>query len=310
VSGPVADADVAPVVERAEAAERTLEITESRLARVGSVQVRRALPRRQRRTVGAWCFVDHMGPMTVSDDTGMDIGPHPHMGLQTVTWLLAGEIEHHDSLGSEQVIRPGQLNLMSAGFGIAHAEERTGHYRGEMEGVQLWVAQPEATRNGAGEFEHHPELPRIDLGGGIATVLVGEFEEAVSPARRDTDLVGIELDLGAGVELPLRPTYEYALVVLDGQMMLGEQAISPGHLAYLGEGRDEIGLAAGGGRARALLLGGVPFDEPLLMWWNFVGRSREEFEVAYRDWVEEAGRFGAVRSGVPRVIGSPPMWSR
>ncbi|HWE70547.1 MAG TPA: pirin family protein [Acidimicrobiales bacterium] len=310
MSGPVADADVAPVVERAEAAEPTLEITESRLARVGSVQVRRALPRRQRRTVGAWCFVDHMGPMTVSDDTGMDIGPHPHMGLQTVTWLLAGEIEHHDSLGSEQVIRPGQLNLMSAGFGIAHAEERTGHYRGEMEGVQLWVAQPEATRNGAGEFEHHPELPRVDLGGGIATVLVGEFEEAVSPARRDTDLVGIELDLLAGVELPLRPTYEYALVVLDGQMMLGEQAISPGHLAYLGEGRDEIGLPASGGRARALLLGGVPFDEPLLMWWNFVGRSREEFEVAYRDWAEDGGRFGAVRSGVPRVIGSPPMWSR
>jgi hypothetical protein len=310
VSGPVADADAPPVVEPVAVAEQTLEITDSRVTQVGTVQVRRALPRRERRTVGAWCFVDHMGPMTVTDDTGMDIGPHPHMGLQTVTWLLAGEIEHHDSLGSEQVIRPGQLNLMSAGFGIAHAEERTGHYRGEMQGVQLWVAQPEATRNGAAAFEHHPELPRVDLAGGTATVLVGDLDAAVSPARRDTDHVGMELDLQAGVELPLRPEYEYALVVLDGEMTLGERVISPGHLAYLGEGRDELGLAARGGRSRALLLGGVPFEEPLLMWWNFVGRSREEFDGAYRDWVEEGGRFGDVRSAIPRVIGSPPSWSR
>jgi redox-sensitive bicupin YhaK (pirin superfamily) len=309
VSGPVTDADAAPVVETAEAAERTLEITESRETQVGTVRVRRALPRRERRTVGAWCFVDHFGPLSVTEDAGMSIGPHPHIGLQTVTWLLAGEIEHHDSLGSEQVIRAGQLNLMTAGAGIAHAEEHTGNYRGEMQGVQLWVAQPEATRQGPAAFEHHPELPQVDLPGGTATVLVGELADAVSPARRDTDHVGIELDLGDGTALlPLQPAYEYGLVVLDGSISIGERAITPGHLAYLGDGRDEIELGAAG-RTRALLLGGVPFEEPILMWWNFVGRSREEFEIAFRAWAEHGDRFGDVRSGLPRVAGSPPQWS-
>lgn len=309
MSGPVTVADTAPVVERAEVAEQTLEITGSREAQVGSARVRRALPRRDRRTVGAWCFADHFGPVSVTEDTGVDIGPHPHMGLQTVTWLLAGELVHHDSLGSEQVIRPRQLNLMTAGFGIAHAEEHTGHYRGEMHGMQLWVAQPEATRNGPAAFEHHPELPQVELDGGTATVLVGELDGASSPARRDTDHVGIELDLQLPVVLPLRPEYEYAIIVFDGVISVGERAISPGHLACLGEGRDEIDLAAIGGRARALLLGGVPFAEPLLMWWNFVGRTRDEMEVGYRAWAEDEGRFGEVRSALARVPGSPPAWS-
>jgi len=310
VSGPVTDADTAPVAELAKAEERTLEVGDSRETQVGTVWVRRALPRRERRTVGAWCFVDHFGPLSVTEDAGMSIGPHPHIGLQTVTWLLAGEIEHHDSLGSEQVIRPGQLNLMTAGAGIAHAEEHTGNYRGEMQGVQLWVAQPQATRQGAAAFEHHPELPRVDLQGGTATILVGAFGDGLSPARRDTDHVGIELVLGPGTTLlPLQPEYEYALVVLDGSISVGERLITPGHLAYLGDGRDEIDLAATA-RTRALLLGGIPFDEPVLMWWNFVGRNREEFETAYRAWAEHSDRFGDVRSGLPRVAGSPPLWSR
>ena len=309
MSGPVTDVDAGPEVETAEPAERTLEVSDSRETQVGTVRVRRALPRRDRRTVGAWCFADHFGPLSVTNDSGMAIGPHPHIGLQTVTWLVAGEIEHHDSLGSEQLIRPGQLNLMTAGAGIAHAEEHTGSYRGEMQGVQLWVAQPEATRQGPASFEHHPVLPQLDLHGGTATVLVGELDGATSPARRDTDHVGIDLDLGSGsIQVPLQTGYEYALVVLDGSISIGERGITPGHLAYLGEGRDEIELTAGG-RARALLLGGIPFEEPILMWWNFVGRSREEFEVAYRAWDVHGARFGEVRSALPRVAGSPPSWS-
>jgi hypothetical protein len=309
VSGPVTDADTAPIVETAEPAERTLEVTDSRETQVGTVRVRRALPRRDRRTVGAWCFVDHFGPMSVTQDSGMSIGPHPHIGLQTVTWLLAGEVEHHDSLGSEQVIRPGQLNLMTAGAGIAHAEEHAGNFRGEMQGVQLWVAQPQATRQGAAAFEHHPELPRVDLRGGTATILVGGLGDVLSPARRDTDHVGIELDLGAGtIPMPLQPAYEYALVVLDGSISIGERAITPGHLAYLGDERDAVDLVATE-RTRALLLGGIPFEEPIVMWWNFVGRSREEFETAYRAWEEHGARFGDVRSALPRVTGSPPSWS-
>jgi hypothetical protein len=310
VSGPVTDVDAAPVVETTETQERTLEVSDSRETQVGTVRVRRALPRRDRRTVGAWCFADHFGPMSVTNGSGMAIGPHPHIGLQTVTWLVAGEIEHHDSLGTEQVMRPGQLNLMTAGAGIAHAEEHSGHYRGEMEGVQLWVAQPEATRQGPAGFEHHPVLPQVDLHRGTATVLVGALDGALSPARRDTDHVGIDLDLGPGTtQMPLQIGYEYALVVLDGSISIGERAITPGHLAYLGDGRDEIELTTTG-RARALLLGGVPFEEPILMWWNFVGRSREEFEIAYRAWEEHGARFGDVRSALPRVPGSLPSWSR
>jgi quercetin 2,3-dioxygenase len=152
-------------------------VTPSREAKVGGLRVRRALPRRERRTVGAWCFVDHMGPAPVSNTETFDVAPHPHMGLQTVTWLLAGEVVHRDSLGSEQVIRPGQLNLMTAGHGVSHSEEHTGAYRGDLHGVQLWVAQPEFSRHGPPEFEHHAELPRVDLGpGSVATVLVGELE--------------------------------------------------------------------------------------------------------------------------------------
>ena len=126
-----------------------VEVTASHEAQVGRFTVRRALPRRGRRTVGAWCFADHMGPADVTEGSGLDVGPHPHMGLQTVTWLLDGQALHKDTLGSEQVITPGQLNLMTAGHAVAHAEEATGHYRGTLEGIQLWIAQPDRTRNGA-----------------------------------------------------------------------------------------------------------------------------------------------------------------
>lgn len=172
-----------------------IEVTQSHEAHVGAMTVRRALPRRGRRTVGAWCFADHMGPVNVTEGTGPDVGPHPHMGLHTVTWLVDGQMLHKDSLGSEQVIRPGQLNLMTAGAGIAHAEEATGQYVGTMQGLQLWAAQPEHTRHGASAFEHHASLPQVELDGGTATVLVGELAGAVSSARRDTELVGAEFAL-------------------------------------------------------------------------------------------------------------------
>src|SRR5436190_8491140 len=174
-----------------------LELLDSREAEVGAVRVRRALPRRTHRTVGAWCFADHMGPAAVTEEHGLDIGPHPHIGLQTVTWLLAGEALHRDSLGSEQLLRPGQLNLMTAGHGVAHSEEATGSYRGDLHGIQLWVAQPDATRDGPPAFEHRAELPRVELDGAVATILVGDLAGTPSPARRDTDHVGAQLDVRA-----------------------------------------------------------------------------------------------------------------
>src|SRR4051812_47074045 len=195
MSGPVSTDDVAPAPDADAPSVCEIEVFEGRSTQVGAFQVSRVLPRRPRRTVGAWCFVDQMGPGKVTAARGLDIGPHPHIGLQTVTWLLLGEVLHRDSLGSEQLIRPGQLNLMTAGSGVSHAEETAGVYEGEIHGLQLWVAQPEATRNGPPAFEHHAELPQTEIDRAVATVLAGDLDGASSPARRDTDHVGIDLAL-------------------------------------------------------------------------------------------------------------------
>lgn len=308
MSGPVTDADAAPVEEHPHPGGAALEVSESREAKVGALVVRRALPRRARRTVGAWCFVDHMGPASVSEGSGVDIGPHPHIGLQTVTWLLAGEVLHRDSLGSEQLIRPGQLNLMTAGHGVAHAEEGTPGYRGELHGVQLWVAQPEATRHGEPAFEHHAELPRVELGQATATVIVGELAETSSPARRDTDHVGGDLDLRPGeTVIPMDAAFEYAIVVLTGAVSVGAELLTPGHLGYLGTGRQECAISVGE-PSRALLIGGVPMDEQVLMWWNYVARTREEIVQAHREWTDGSVRFGQVESRLDRIDVDPPPW--
>ena len=308
MSGPVSTADVPPERAATAADACDIEITDSRHTELGGVTIRRALPRRDRRTVGAWCFVDHMGPATVSAGRGLEIGPHPHIGLQTVTWLLAGEVLHRDSIGSEQLIRPGQLNLMTAGHGISHSEEAT-TYRGELHGLQLWVAQPTATREGDAAFEHHAELPRVDVGDCTATVLVGDFAGAGSPARRDTDHVGVDLDLRPGeTVIPLVPGYEHALVVVDGAVWLGGNVLEPGHLGYLGTALDEVRLRTEQ-PTRALLVGGVPFPEPVLMWWNYVARDRTEIDAAHRDWIVGSERFGHVASPLPRIVIGPPPWS-
>ena len=284
-----------------------VEVTASHEAQVGQFTVRRALPRRGRRTVGAWCFADHMGPADVTEGSGLDVGPHPHMGLQTVTWLLDGQALHKDTLGSEQVITPGQLNLMTAGHAVAHAEEATGHYRGTLEGIQLWIALPDATRGGAAAFEHHAELPRRDLDGAVATVLVGDLDGTRSPARHDTPLIGVDLDLRGPTTVPLRPDFEYALVVMRGAVAVDGTQATPGHLAYLGLGRDEVRLDVRE-PARAILLGGEPFAEPLLMWWNFVARTRDEIDDAYASWRDQDDRFGRVRSSLPVIPAAAPFW--
>jgi quercetin 2,3-dioxygenase len=308
VSGPLDTSDDPVTAAPAAETHPVLEISQGREAVVGAMTVRRVLPRRLRRTVGAWCFADHMGPLLVTERQGLDIGPHPHIGLHTVTWLLAGEVLHRDSLGSEQVIRPGQLNLMTAGQGVAHSEEGTGSYRGEVHGVQLWVAQPEATRHGPPAFEHHAELPELSLGDGRARVLVGEAGGVSSPARTDTPLVGLDGALEAGASRwPLRPDFEYAVVVLSGSVGIDDKAVVPGQLAYLGEGREDVTLLTTA-PARVLLLGGVPFEEPILMYWNYVARTRAEIDAAARDWNDAAPRFGEVASPLTRIPSPLPVW--
>jgi redox-sensitive bicupin YhaK (pirin superfamily) len=307
MSGPVATDDTAPEAGPPDRAEGpVVELAPGRRTQVGSLPVRRVLPQRPRRTVGSWCFLDHAGPVQVEPGVSFGIGPHPHMGLQTVTWLLAGELLHLDSLGSEQLIRPGQLNLMTAGHGVAHAEEDPARSE-QVHAVQLWVAQPAATRDGPAAFEHHGELPRLALDQAEATVLVGAFGDVASPARRDSEHVGVELTLHGSTTVPLRPGDEHALVVLEGSVTVDGVVVEPGVLAYLGLDRDECALHSGG-PARALLLGGVPFPEPILMWWNFVGRSRQELSEARRQWAADDGRFGRVRSGLSRIEIGPPPW--
>jgi redox-sensitive bicupin YhaK (pirin superfamily) len=260
------------------------------------MEVRRALPRHDRRTVGAWCFLDHFGP---ADDTVMQIGPHPHIGLQTVTWLVQGELLHRDSLGSEQPIRPGQLNLMTSGHGIAHAEEMPGGPQA-VHGAQLWVALPEATRHGPSAFEHHADLPVVGAGPLEVTVLMGRLDGVRSPARTDTELVGLALAGTGAATLPLDPAFEHALVVLDGTVAVDDEVVAPGELAYLGLGRDDLRLDTAPG-THALVVGGVPFPDRLAMWWNFVGRSKDEIAIAGKDWAAGTDRFGPVTSSLARI---------
>ena len=310
MSGPVSTVDAPPAVaDCCHPSPPCIEVTDSRDEQVGKIRVRRALPRKGRRTVGAWCFADHMGPADVTENSGLDVGPHPHIGLQTVTWLIDGQVLHRDSLGSEQVIKPGQLNLMTSGGAVSHAEEATGHYRGILEGIQLWVALPEGTRHAAPAFEHHSELPQDELDGGVATVLVGDFGDLTSPARHDTPLVGVDLNLHRPTTVPLRPEWEYAVVVMEGAVGIDGQPLLPGKLGYLGRGRDQLHLDVHQ-PTRAVLLGGEPFEEPIMMWWNFVARDRAEIDAAYASWARQDDRFGRVRSSLPLIPAKAPYWQQ
>ncbi|HEX2575215.1 MAG TPA: pirin family protein [Aquihabitans sp.] len=288
------------------------EVADSRLADVAGATVRRALPQRRRRTVGAWCFADHFGPST--NGVG-SIGPHPHIGLQTVTWLLEGELLHRDSVGSEQPIRPGQLNLMTAGNGVVHAEEAPVATGGPSSssvthGVQLWVALPEATRRGAPAFEHHDELPEVELAGATATVLVGALAGERSPARADTDHVGAQLAMRGPAPVPLAAGAEHAILALDGAVTVDGRALDVGQVAYLAPGRDEVALAPvdGAGGRRVLLVGGSPFPDEVHMWWNFVAAGRDEITEAWEAWRDHADRFPTVDSPLARVPAPRPPW--
>ena len=269
--------------------------------------VRRLLPHRRRRMIGAWCFVDHFGPDDVTGRPGMQVPPHPHTGLQTVTWLVDGIIEHHDSLGSYQTIEPGQLNLMTSGHGIAHSEYTPTEHPALMHGLQLWVALPDDARAGAARFEHHDTLPVQHVDGATVTVLVGHLGAAHSPARVHSPLLGAEVLIAGAAQprLPVDPDFEHGVLVMSGAATVAGTELEPGSLLYLGPGRSEISLAVSG-PVRLFLLGGVPFDEPLVMWWNFVGRSHEEIVEAREDWMA-ARRFGVVTGCAADPLPAPEM---
>ena len=294
-----------------------LELTEARQAQVGDLTVRRLLPLRLRRSVGAWCFIDHYGPQSVDGVAGMQVPPHPHIGLQTVTWLLAGNVLHRDSLGSEQMIRPGQLNLMTAGRGIAHSEESPAVHDPVLHGVQLWVALPEASRQVAPAFEHLPDLPATRIGGFAASVFMGELAGARSPATTFSPIIGAQLTAlappsgPATCALPLDPEFEHVLLTVSGpaQVEAGHDGtrgvgLEPGRLLYVPTGHERAVLTAPAGSC-VLLLGGRPLGEKLLMWWNFVARTPAEIAAATAGW--QAGQFGQVGGYDGAPMPTPPL---
>ena len=274
-----------------------LEPREVPLGGPRAMLVRRTLPHRDIRTIGAWCFVDHFGP--TRGGPAMHVPPHPHIGLQTVTWLLAGDVEHRDSVGSRQLVHPGELNVMTAGEGIAHSEDTVSPIATDLHGVQLWTALPDADRRQEPHFEHHADLPVLRADGVTVTVFVGELDGARSAAAAYSPLLGAEVVLadGARVELPLEEDFEHGVLAVDGSPTAAGVRIPVSALVHLEPGRRSLVLE---GPGRVLLLGGTPFGEDLLMWWNFVARSHEEIVAAREDW--QAGRrFGVVDHPTARL---------
>jgi redox-sensitive bicupin YhaK (pirin superfamily) len=257
----------------------------------------RTLPNKERRMIGAWCFVDHYGPSDISGKPGMRVPPHPHSGLQTVSWLMAGEVLHHDSLGNEQLIVPGQLNLMTAGHGISHAEQSPSQRSAILHGVQLWVALPASDRQAGAHFEHHADLPVGTHDGITITVLMGQLAGLVSPAKAYTPIVGAQLSARAGTTatVPLNPGFEHGLLDLDDGKVL----------EYLGSGRERLELTAEK-NSRWLLLGGEPFPEEIVMWWNFVGRSHDDIVKMRQEWAA-GDRYGNVIGFDGAPLPAPPM---
>jgi redox-sensitive bicupin YhaK (pirin superfamily) len=273
-----------------------------------STRVRRLLPTLGRRMVGAWAFVDHYGPDDVTSTAGMQVAPHPHTGLQTVSWLLEGEVHHRDSVGSDVVFGPGQLALMTAGHGIAHSEQSPAVHPRFLHGAQLWVALPDEHREVAPEFEHHATLPGFTSDGLTTTVLMGSVADATSPGTAYSPLVGADLKLtpGADVELPLEPDFEYAVLAAGGSATVEGAPVAHGSMLYLGTGRKTVRLCAEEA-ASLLLLGGEPFEEQLVMWWNFVGRSGEEIVEYAERWNAEDERFGVVVGFDGDRLPAPPL---
>lgn len=281
-----------------------------RASDIGGFEVRRALPSAQRRMVGPFVFFDHMGPTAFRAGTGLDVRPHPHIGLATITYLFTGEILHRDSLGSLQPIRPGDVNWMTAGRGIAHSERTAPDTRaagGALEGIQAWVALPKRQEETEPGFAHHPRasLPASEGDGVILRVIAGALFGLRAPVEVFSDMFYAEALLVAGARLTLPAEYEErALYVASGRIDIAGQVFDSGRLLVFRPG-DAIDLRAIDA-ARVLLLGGEPMDGPRHLWWNFVSSSKERIEQAKADW--KSGRFEPVPGDAEFIPlpGEPP----
>ena len=278
-----------------------LEAREVPLGGVRAMNVLRVLPSKDVPTIGAWCFLDRFGPAEVR----MRVEPHPHIGLQTVTWPLVDEIRHRDTIDSDVVLRRGQLNLMTAGNGIAHSEYSVGEEAGPLDALQLWVVLPDGAATGAPGFEQHLSLPGLELSAEAGsdadvTVVMGSYAGVSSPATAYTPIVGAEIRLAPGttVVLPFDPAWEHGLLLVTGDARvsgsgLAETALAVDDVLFLGDSRASVTVSSGSG-ALLFLLGGEPFEQDLVMWWNFAARSHEEIAQAREDWEAGSDRFGHV----------------
>lgn len=292
---------------------RAIQRITARTAEVGGgITVNRLMPSRQRRMIGAWCFLDHAGPAVFESKAGLRVGPHPHIGLQTFTWMIEGEVLHRDSLGNVQVIRPGQVNLMTAGRGITHTEESLPDEH-HLHAAQLWIALPAADKDCAPAFDHYPDLPGWVDGGVQVILLAGTFAGRTAPSRIYSPLVGLDLSSqgAASIRLAVEPRFEYGILPLEGAFTINGQAFASNELAYLGRGLDEVELSCTTG-SRALLLGGEPFAEDIQLWWNFVGRSKEDIAKALEAWnSRDLERFGEVEGFDGARLTAPALpWQR
>ncbi len=282
---------------------------------LGQFEVRRAIPSRARTMVGPFIFVDQFGPAQLDLGAGMDVRPHPHIDLATVTWLFEGAIDHRDSLGSFATIRPGQVNLMTAGRGIVHSERSPQLERDKgarLYGMQTWLALPDGREDIDPAFEAVTDLPVIDDGAASAIVIMGELWGAKAATTCHSHTIYAEIALGAGGALPIEPDAdERAVMLVGGEAEIDGQALGLYELTVLRPERDMTLSSDRGGRV--MLLGGEAFSTRRHVWWNFVSSSRDRINQAKEDWRE--GRFPLVPgdseefiplpSGAPKTVSYP-----
>lgn len=286
------------------ATELTLNPREVKLTTRTNTIVRRTLPHKELLMIGAWCFVDHYGP-TQSVDS-MSVARHPHVGLQTVSWLFEGEIEHRDSVGSIQLINPGQLNLMTSGIGISHSELSL-EVGKELHGVQLWVALPADSKDVAPHFEHHMDLPNFDLNGLKIKLFMGSLQGKSAPAKIYSPIVGAEISgSNLEIEISIDKSFEHGILLDEGQLEINGKEVNKNQLHFMPAGAGKISIKSKSD-FRALLIGGTPFEEEIIMWWNFIGRTHDEIAAMRNDWETQTNRFNSFEDRIGGYIPAPAL---
>lgn len=292
----------------AENSDTTIERIAARKGSLGEgMEIARALPTKERRMIGAWCFLDHLGPIAFPADKGLHVGAHPHTRLQTFTWMIEGEVLHRDSLGYEQVLRAGQVNLMTAGYGISHTEDslRDGE---RLHAAQLWIALPDAVADIPPAFAHYPQVPQWQEQGCAWSLMAGSYESHTAPTQLHSPLLGLEVLTtdAASVQLALQADFEYGLLALTGGFTVGSQNFGQDELAYLAPGRTALDVQLQPG-TRLFVVGGTPFTDQVTIWWNFLGQDLRTIR-GYRDqWEAGDPRFGQVKEGEHRRLPAPQL---